>query len=416
MTLSVAGRLAQGPGVISPLARLALAFVDGGTEWLRWAIAEPAVNYQFPDETSLVAQVQQGLHASRMALLPQLQLLVSPVKLMTLGEVDLRTLARAESGDASSVTAAQVRNILSTHHILSATELAAARAFLGQLGVASAPLFQALDFADCLALYELMCMPTPGGADASALQAEAAAFAVQQARTPLEFCDYCQVYVQRAERAGLLSASPQQRQAAAAAAVQTLAPLMFGALDCPQLEGLPSPAEVGRAVSNWLTRGRAMGFARVSQGVQQLVQNSSYQGQAADAARAILNQYLQAAQAFLVNQRPSQGLMGQDGVTCLFPMESNGQQAQLLLGANGVISLRSFGKTPAASATAPAAGAATPAATTAATTPAGLSTTPAALSASAAKAAPASLPSAPAPAAAPASPTTTASGTEATPS
>jgi hypothetical protein len=345
MTISVAGRPTPAPGTLSPVARLALAFVDGGSAWLQWAIAEPAARYDFPDESALVAQVQQGLHGSRLALLPRLQLLVSPVKLMTLGEAGLRTLARAESGDDSAAVMSELYKLLAHHRLLSASDLAVGQTFLGQLGVASAPVVQAMDFNDRQAVHELMCLPAPQDSDIQALQQEAAAFALQQAHTPLEFCDYYRTYLDCAERAGLLRASAEQRHAAASAAVYALAPLMFGALDGPQLEGLPSPAEVGHALSNWLKHGKSVGFARLSQGVQQLVQHSAYQGETLGAARDVVSLYLQAVQSFLLSQPPGQGCMGQDGATCTFALEGHGQQAELQLGASGVLSLRSFHQT-----------------------------------------------------------------------
>ncbi|WP_390623100.1 hypothetical protein ACEQUB_p01328 (plasmid) [Ralstonia syzygii] len=353
MTVSVAGKLIPLPQALSEVGRLALAFIDGGIEWLDWAATAPMARYDFADETELIATVQQGLHASRLALLPRLGLMVSPVKLMTLGLADLGTLARAEGGDDSAVVAAQVRRILADHSLATREDLAAGASFLAQLGAGSAPLFQALGFDDSVALAGLMHLPQ--GAQQPALRQEAASFAVQHARTVPEFCDYYQFYLDRAEQLGSSAATPGQREAAATAAMEALLPVLFGALDCPQVQGLASPSQVALTVRNWLARGRVVGFARLSRGAQQIVRHTAYKGETGEAARRIVDLYLQAAQSFLAAHQADHGLMGQDGATCLFPVEAAQLHAELQMSSNGVISLNDFGTRPASpAATVPA--------------------------------------------------------------
>jgi hypothetical protein len=268
---------------------------------------------------------------------------------MTLGLADLRLLARAEGGDDSAVTAAQVRKIMADHQLATRADLAAGPALLAELGIAASPLFQALDFDDGLALWQL-ASEAPPDAEAPAptpLQREAAAFGVQQARTVQEFCDYYRVYLDRTATLG--GAAPEQRSQAAAATLQALLPQLFGTLDCPQIRGLPSPGEVELAVNSWLAQGRQVGFTRLSQAVQQIVRHTSCQGEAGDAAPKAVRLYLQSAQAFLSASRPSRGRLGQDGATCLFTLEGGSLRAELQVGSNGVISLRDFGPAPAAS-------------------------------------------------------------------
>ncbi|WP_431257274.1 hypothetical protein ACQ86G_21835 [Roseateles chitinivorans] len=243
MSVSVAGRPVQQAASLSDLARLALAFVDGGLEWLGWAAAGMGVRYDFPDETTLLSQVQLGLHGSPLALLPRLGLMVSPVKLMSLGG-DLPVLAKAEGGDANALLNTQVRRVLDDHQLLSQADLIAPQAWLTDLGVARAPVLQGTEFHDRVALVRLMRDPllaASAGSEADTLAKEAATFAVQQSRTPQEFCDYFRFYLALAARSAAASPGPGQRADAAAQAMRTLLPLFFGALDCPQVTGLPSP-------------------------------------------------------------------------------------------------------------------------------------------------------------------------------
>jgi hypothetical protein len=342
MSLSVAGTLVQETTPLSPVARLALTFVDGGIQWLTWATADTAARYAFDDETTLAAQVQQGLHASRLALLPRLALKVGPAKLMSLGLPDLLVLARAERGEDSP----DLRRVLVAHGLLTCADLDAGPAFLATLGVAGDALFHAADFDDSLALHQLACEPAPAVAEAAALQKEAAAFAVQQARTPPEFCDYYRVYLLRAATLPP-DAAPQQRADAAWHAMDALLPALFPTLDCPQVDrSPPAPEDVGLAIGNWLMRGRQVGFARVSLGLQLVLRHTAWRDETGPAARQIVRLYADAAQAFLAanRPRPREGLLGQDGASCLFEIAAGNLRAQLHVSGGGVVSLRDFGR------------------------------------------------------------------------
>ncbi|WP_205196947.1 hypothetical protein, partial [Burkholderia sp. Cy-647] len=227
MTVIVSGRLQQGLGSLSEPSRIALAFVDGGIEWLAWAVASPSARYEFPDETHLLDGVQRGLHASPLTLLPTLQLLVSPVKLLTLSLADLRALAIVEAGDDSDFAVSRSRAVLDAHHLLPREELATGTGWLAQLGVETAPLFQALDLDGSLALAALGQLPELAG-HAEYLQREAAAFGIEMARTPQEFCDYFRLYLDRVDGLGNHAATnAAQRRDAARSAVQALLPLLF---------------------------------------------------------------------------------------------------------------------------------------------------------------------------------------------
>jgi hypothetical protein len=74
--------------------------------------------------------------------------------------------------------------------------LASTDGFLALLGVGTASLFKLQDLNDRLALFTLMSSGNASVAAAEpSLQAEAAAFAVQQARAVAQFCDYYQFFL-----------------------------------------------------------------------------------------------------------------------------------------------------------------------------------------------------------------------------
>lgn len=342
MSVVLAGRVMQTPAAMSDLGRLALAFIDGGQEWLSWAIASPMHQYNFPDESTLLAQVQQGLHTSRFAYLPTLGLMVGPVKLLTLGAADLRILGRAETGDTTPPITAQVSRVLTDHQLLTGADLAQGTAFLTQAGVAQSTLFQFMTFEDQAALYQLAVQPL-GSQTIPAT--EAATFAVQQARTAQEFVDYFRFYMSYCGRLPS-GTTADQRSQQAGAALATLLPLLFGTLDSPQVDGLVPPGEVSRAVATWIQSGKMIGFARLSEGAQLIAQNTIFQAETGDAARVLVQRYLAGAQSVLAGNRVERGFLGQDGASCLYPVRSGDQQVTLALGPTGVITLRFYGLRP----------------------------------------------------------------------
>lgn len=340
MTVSVASRPIHSLTGISELARVVLGFIDGGLEWLEWAIRDPRARYHFEDESALVAGVQSGLHASPFLLLPVLTVQVSPVKLMTVSLADLRTLQLVERGNTSATVTTRATQILTDHQLLTQAQLAGGMALLDQWKVNGKPLFQCMTFADQLALFGLLNDPGETGLDD--YQSEAAAFAVVQAATPVEFCDYFRAYLQEIAKAATLKETPDQRQALVQDALDTLLPLMFDALDCPRVDGLVAPWEVSAAIDEWLMMGRQLGFSRLSLGVQQVIANTGFNQQTGADAAVIVDAYLAGAQALLRSADLGRGQLGQDGASCIFQVSANAGQAVVALGADGIITLASY--------------------------------------------------------------------------
>ncbi len=339
MTLMLGGAALSRRADISDLARLALSFVDGGLQWLDWAILTTAETFGFPDETALAGGVQMGLHASPFALLPTLKVAVSPIKLMTVGVDELKTLRRAETGDTGATTTAQVSRILAAHHIYTQDDLAPTSAFLTEMGVADAPLFQFMGFEDRLALLSLVRQADPSPPPV-ALQQEAAAFGVAQGRTVPEFVDYARFYIGYSAKLGQLT--PDDRQAACERALAVLLPRLFPYLDAPQVNGLLPPAQVGEAVKGWLAGGRDVGFTRLSLGVQQVACNTHFENGGVEDPDQFVTVYVQHAQDLLRAHALTRGIMAQDGASCLFPIEGREFDADLRLGPTGLVTLESF--------------------------------------------------------------------------
>jgi hypothetical protein len=343
MTLIVSGKPIQSAEDLSETGRLTLHLVDGGPHWLHWAIAEPNQLYEFADESDLIAAIQPGLHGSPLAYLPVLQVLISPLKLMTLGPSDLHVLVRAEKGEGGGTIGAHIAAILETHGIRTQEQLQTNVGLLDGLGLSQPqPLFQVTSLTDQLALQELLWRPEGGDLTEPEIQNEAAAWAIVQARTPLEFIDYFQIYLALAAKFASRPSSPQRRQEHAEHALQQLMPPLLSALDCPQVDGLVPPDEVAEAVALWTGLGRRLGFARISAGVREIVRHTRYRNERGTEAAEFVALYQLAAQRLLTNAPPRWGIMAQDGATCRYPVHAGDDEAEVLLSPSGVISLGWF--------------------------------------------------------------------------
>lgn len=340
MTVFVANRLISSPAGLSGTGQAVLGLIQRGAEWLQWAIHAPGASYSFADESALLTQVQQGLHVTAYTLLPTVGLMASPAKLLTLGMPDLRLLTAAEAGD--STHGPQLARVLAAHALLTQADFAAVPAWLQSLGVAQAPVFQFMGYSAHAALYPVLAETAAAtAADAQ----EAAAFALQQAVSPAEFGDYFRLYLTLGKRPDAGSPTPAARQARAQAALQTLAPLLFTALDGPSLSAaeVPAPLFTAQAALNgWLHQGRVLGFSRVSLGMAEVVRHTPYAGETGAAARALVDAYVGAAQAFLAGQPLGSVLLGQDGASCLYTARGNGSSATVALAPQGVLTLQGF--------------------------------------------------------------------------
>jgi hypothetical protein len=343
MTVSVASRRIDRLNRISDLGQLVLGLIDPRLAWLNWAIADTLAVYRFDDEDALVAGVQAGLHASPLLLMPALGLLVGPLRLMALAPDDVAGLVAAERPGCGKVATAAARKVLANNMLLAEIDLADGAALLADLKVDTAPLFQCMTLADRLAMHALV------GTEAAAnpppplaLQQDAAAFALAESWTALEFADYFQAYLTYVAAMEAGGDSTEVRAALVGNAVAMLKPMLFGALECPRVDGPKPQLEVAVALDEWRAIPRRLGFSRLSQGVQQLIAYTGFTDQDEDEAKVLVAAYLAGAQALLASRPLGPGTLGQDGSSWTFNVESDSEAATVALGADGVITLSSY--------------------------------------------------------------------------
>ncbi len=337
MALSISGTSISPTSQLSPETRITLSIIDGGLAWLNWAMSDQQARYDFKDETELVNSVQQGLHTSSLCHLPNLGLLVSPVKLMTLGS-SLPILAKAESGNILPDQDKQLKQLLIENNLRTHLVLADGLNLLKQLDVDQAYIFDALNFEDRLTLHNLYLWISEAKAD-SDLQKEAAAFAVKQAFSCHEFCDYFQVYLSLSRQNPSLN--QEQRLEHANNCLTKLLPLLFGALDSTQTSGIPAPAEISPLVQRLSLMGKRLGFQNISSALLEILEHAGYDEQPTSYWVKTISTYLDTAQSFIAMGTPVYAWIHQAGNGCTVGYKTKDKQAELVAH-NGLISLRSF--------------------------------------------------------------------------
>lgn len=336
MSVSVAGRQIHRLVMLSESARIVLGLIEGGVEWLEWAIRHPRARYHFSDERALVAAVQAGLHGSGLLLLPEFDLTVGPARLMVFDPEDLDILASAKQGDK------RAKAIRGEHRLVTEKEFARDMDVLDKLGVGDRLVFQGMALDDQLAIHELLDPEIPLPRSAAGPE-EAAEFAAKLAVNPPEFADYYRAYLQYLAAVPLCPPRPGERMALVWDAIELLRPLLYDALDCPRIDGQGAHWEVALAIDEWLLMGRRLGFSRLSRGAQQIIAHTSFPWREDNAETPrIVAAYLVGAQVLLGSAKLGRRRIAQDGISSTFPIRSEGEEAVIALGPDGIITLAGF--------------------------------------------------------------------------
>lgn len=343
MTVIVAGRILTQPNALSVHARLTLATIDRGMEWLSWAMSSTSQAFEQPDETSLLIDIQRRLRGSDWVHLPRAGLKLGVTCLMASSPEELRALARVEGGDDSADARLVLSSLLKKRQLIALDDLARVPIFLTSLGVAADPLFIGLATEDLLALHSLQQSPTLANPPAGRL-AEAADFSRRQARTPLEFADYMQCYLALTARIGREDADPKQRQEQVAAAISAVGFYLLHALDGPTVTELASPMAIEHIIRNWLNQGRMLGFSSLSQGLREIICNADYRGEHGESCGRIVNQYITTSGNVVRSTRSTQFRLEQDGRSLRLYWQSAEHLVELRQNSRGDLRLERLGR------------------------------------------------------------------------
>lgn len=341
-SVRIGDKAISGEGDLSPIGALTVGLIDGGEAWLTWA-ASAATDWKFADEQELAAAAQSGLHGSPLTLLRSLGLLVHPQRLMELQIDDLRLLASGEQAASdNSAAQQQAKKVLAKYGMRTQSDLAIGRDFLAQTGVADAPVFQSLQLADLIDLFNLVDGAATETSLNPAIQKEAAAFAAARAISPAEFCDYYRFYLSTIDDPAPQPKNSAARTRKAEVVADGLTGQLTGALFCPSITGGCSPDRMARVVRNWTAGGRALGYARLSSAISQVGQFADLNGATGASARSAIDRYSQAAGVFLSQNLAGSVNLAQDGASQDFVYDRPEAYAALRLSDAGNITLSTY--------------------------------------------------------------------------
>jgi hypothetical protein len=331
--------------------RQVLVLIEGGREWLDWAIVEPREIFQFPGYEALVEGVQAGLHNAFLMLLTRLGLLVGPGKLFRLPENVLTAIYEWELDGGTSSQKKVLQNILQRYGLWTQSELAAASHFLVDHGVDGASVFQVLSLQDQISFLHLLNDPdTPLGRVPNELTTEATKFGVRHADNPEEVIDYLLFFLATVEKLGFetttkggVSKDEKKRLWNRAQGIleelRRHVPDLLRSLVFPEV---PSPEELELGLASWIGLGNVLGFRRLSAAVSQVYQYSDLRQQTGAEMRRIIDAYISRAQRFLAAHRPKPGVLLQNGASWYYEIEGAGGRAVLMLGNDDSLTLKQF--------------------------------------------------------------------------
>ncbi len=330
MAVSVAGAPLSGVAALSPKAQGLLMLSPGAAAWVDWAVARPEDGYAFDGEEQLVGGVQSGLHGGPLLVVPQLGLQVDMQRLwQALSADEVQALHDAIGrGDQASLQAA--RATLAAKDLRTQDELAGADRFLADLGVAGAPLFQAMTLGDRIALLEL-------AGDPGEASSRAAAFALERAVNVGELVD---LYRFHRLVGGDDGPAADERAAAAVAALEPpIRTLLSGLVVGQDL----TAQDVGALVRRWLDSGNAMGFSTVTRGLLEVARGADGDLTDGAAAQHAVDGFTRRVRALLLDNEPSSVALSQDGCWQLFQV--TGTEGNAVLGRrriSGTLTLNRF--------------------------------------------------------------------------
>lgn len=315
--------------------RLIIGVIEGGSDWLIWAIDDPSLYLWVLSEEELLLRIQEGLHVS--GILPlnvkKRNLLISPLKLMQLDIDDLRSIVKGEN---------DTDRILEEYSLRTRDDLNKGLAFLVQLKVREHLIFQVMSLADQLRIFNLS--QTDSNIGDAGLDQEAAAFAVDQAQTPGEFADRYRFYLAVQEKLSA-SGSKSARKSRAQSAWDTLAPLCNGLLETfsfnigtyTQVRAIDIASNIGSRRSG----GFKIGFLCKSAAICNIMKYSGFTDQKGAEARKIIQTYMDRAEEIIKNGEHEEIRLSQDGMTRSFRFEKSGGNAVVDLDAWGIVTLES---------------------------------------------------------------------------
>lgn len=335
----VGDQMIQSTSDLSAETQTTLALIEDGTAWVNWAAQDMNVRYSFDNTYDLTAVVQRGLHGNILLLLNKLGLFVNPLRLMTLDPQSFECITAYELSSNNRGRSKAIK-AMESNQLHPQSDLSTVDDFLASLVFEPEPVFQALGLNDRIALFNLKVWMNQRLDPISPLRQTAAGYATSIAQSPVEFADYVQYYITLALREAWdpdLDQSDQANQL-----LGQLRPALRNLLRGAVIEARPSTKALQEFIAAWQDMGMPLGFQRLSAAVNQVTQNTSVTT-TSQPITPVIQQYLEAAQAYIRNQEADSISLSQDGQISKYTFTSDNQFAELNWNNAGVLTLQSYG-------------------------------------------------------------------------
>lgn len=290
------------------------SFIEGGLAWLSWAMGEPQSRFDFPNALSLVTEIQNGLHGEGLILVPEWELLIHPLALLSISDLGIEALcATLKEGSDNSVVQLEADRALQTHGYFRQNQLAVVGTFLEQVGLSSAPLFQALTLNDQIAIYQSISNPAGPWSLQADFQKEAAAYASAYSSSPISFADLYAFYATLSLSQDFRKMAPAERARYAQGRSDAIAVALRNQMRAAVIGEVFVPEAVQNLLRAWFSAGNGLGFARVSEAVARLSENSQIAKASGDGLLSEVRDYLQAAREVVQMGNVSPPRVSQNG-------------------------------------------------------------------------------------------------------
>lgn len=325
---------------LSPEAQLMIELIPEGKRWFELSSQADAPSFYFDSELELIVAVLDGLHSSDLLYIKQIDLLVDPEKLMSLGEEQLQSIVdNTNTGKNKKISNTILKNAGLLNNALLKRQV---NTFLNACDLSEDSLFQTASLNDYIALYLLSNEDEIASDLSNPINVAAASYAVTVSQTPLEFCDFYRFYMTIINKLSLVGVSSTLRKKRVTTVYESLVPFAHSMLVCPQISGLTNAEQVNQSIQTWLEYGGGFGFSSFTTALLQLVRNISLDNLNEEQLTAEVSRYSQKINEYLATNKVIAPALSQDGKTLNYVGESDDPNVLFSLTQKGCLSLKEF--------------------------------------------------------------------------
>jgi hypothetical protein len=328
---------------LSGKANTLLGWIPGAKYWLKNAITDTSVAYQFVSEEALIRSILTGLYSTEQIVLKNCDCMAAPEFLMRLSDDQINQIAQGVNN--SNMDKASLIALFNQLNIVTGERLTQIQNLFHEWQVDKNFLFQALSNSDIQQLQRLALRIQSTHYDEAVIEG-ALDFAMKECVDPTSFA--LLMYFALTLYQALYGTNNAKRLTATVknkfnTAYDLLSTIVMKRLACPQLHPPQTANDVGNIINQWGVNRRFVGFTDLSTGLLQLISNVDSnlllsEGDAQSTFNVFEQQYL----AFLSQAKVTSQSLSQDAKIWHYRLETASQHADFQLIENGCLTLNQF--------------------------------------------------------------------------